>query len=71
MHAQIYSICSHSIYNLHSELFLSGLGRGSASSVLCTSAQLLYDYSKHVLLDDLPIQKLNKLLPACDWITHR
>lgn len=53
MHAQIYSICLHSIYNLHSELFLSGLGRGSAgTSVLCTGAQLLYDYSKHVLLDE-------------------
>jgi len=33
-----YSICLHSIHNLHSELFLSGLGSGSAgTSVLCTS----------------------------------
>lgn len=51
--------CLYAINNLHAELFLSGLRRGPAgTSVLCTSAQLLYDHSKSV----------TEQSPACMWL---
>jgi len=38
----------HSIHNLHSELFLSGLGSGSAGTVLCTSTAAIQLFIERV-----------------------